>query len=99
MVPTEETADVWCPPRLGNPPSMQAISAHRETLSESIGTAGRLDTNELFEQWREHGDRRARDELVERFLPLARKLARRYARARAPFHDLLLAPPPRLLHA
>jgi RNA polymerase sigma-B factor len=68
---------------------MQAISAHPQTLSESISRAGRIDTNELFEQWREHGDRRARDELVERFLPLARKLARRYAGAREPFDDLL----------
>jgi RNA polymerase sigma-B factor len=68
---------------------MQAISAHPETLSESISRAGRIDTNALFEQWREHGDRHARDELVERFLPLARKLARRYAGAREPFDDLL----------
>ena len=65
---------------------MQAISAHDQT---AIGTAGRLDTNALFEHWREHRDRRARDELVERFLPLARKLARRYAGAREPFDDLL----------
>lgn len=52
-------------------------------------TAGRMGTDELFEQWRERGDRRARDELVERFLPLARKLARRYVGAREPFDDLL----------
>src|ERR1700748_2525343 len=49
----------------------------------------RTDSAELFERWQKHGDRSARDELVTRFLPLARKLARRYAGAREPFEDLL----------
>jgi RNA polymerase sigma-B factor len=43
----------------------------------------------LFERWQRDGDRCAREELVERFLPLARKLARRYSGAREPFEDLL----------
>lgn len=43
----------------------------------------------LFERWQNDHDRSARDELVERFLPLARKLARRYSGAREPFEDLL----------
>src|SRR6201991_1051584 len=43
----------------------------------------------LFVRWQQHGDRSARDELVTRFLPLARKLARRYSGAREPFDDLL----------
>ena len=38
--------------------------------------------------WQQEGDPRARDELVARFLPLARKLARRYV-GREPFDDLL----------
>ena len=49
----------------------------------------RTDSAELFTRWQKHGDRTARDELVTRFLPLARKLARRYAGAREPFEDLL----------
>lgn len=49
----------------------------------------RTDANELFTRWQQHGDQGARDELVTRFLPLARKLARRYAGAREPFEDLL----------
>ena len=49
----------------------------------------RTDSTELFVRWQQHGDRNARDELVTRFLPLARKLARRYAGAREPFEDLL----------
>lgn len=43
----------------------------------------------LFTRWQQHNDQRAREELVERFLPLARKLARRYSGAREPFDDLL----------
>ena len=49
----------------------------------------RTATDELFLRSQEHGDLRAREELVRRFLPLARKLARRYSGAREPFEDLL----------
>jgi RNA polymerase sigma-B factor len=49
----------------------------------------RTDNRELFVRWQQDGDQRAREELVERFLPLARNLARRYAGAREPFEDLL----------
>ncbi|MBV9819664.1 MAG: SigB/SigF/SigG family RNA polymerase sigma factor [Solirubrobacterales bacterium] len=49
----------------------------------------RIDTDELFHRWQRHRDQAARDELVQRFLPLARKLARRYTGAREPFDDLM----------
>ncbi len=49
----------------------------------------KTDSGELFVRWQKHGDQRAREELVERFLPLARKLARRYAGPREPFEDLM----------
>ena len=52
-------------------------------------TPGRVENESLFVRWQQHGDQRAREELVERFLPLARNLARRYAGAREPFDDLL----------
>jgi RNA polymerase sigma-B factor len=52
-------------------------------------TLNRVATAELFVRWQQHGERGARDELVQRFLPLARKLARRYNGAREPFDDLL----------
>lgn len=45
--------------------------------------------DELFERWQRHADQRARDELVTRYMPLARRLARRYLGAREPFEDLL----------
>ena len=53
------------------------------------GTLTRRETEVLFERWQRRQDASARDELVERYLPLARKLARRYGGAREPFEDLL----------
>lgn len=43
---------------------------------------------ELFAQARA-GDERAREELVQRYLPLARRLARRYQRSEEPLEDLM----------
>jgi RNA polymerase sigma-B factor len=43
----------------------------------------------LFDRWRRYRDIRARDELIARFLPLARKLARRYMSASEPYDDLV----------
>ena len=68
--------------------------ANRPTRFARPGTAQAaaltlMGTEELFERWHLHKERRARDELVQRFLPLARKLARRYNGAREPFDDLL----------
>jgi len=49
-----------------------------------------VGTRELFVRSRQgQGDLDAREALVARFLPLARKLARRYAGAREPFDDLM----------
>src|SRR2546421_1245354 len=48
-----------------------------------------LSSSQLFERWRQSGDRGVRDELIERFLPLARKLARRYVRSSEPSEDLV----------
>ena len=43
----------------------------------------------LILRYHRHGDIAARDELVRRFLPLARRLARRYGRANEPLDDLV----------
>src|SRR5579863_938084 len=43
---------------------------------------------ELFRRWQEHKDQNAREALVRQYLPLARKLARRYRGAREPLDDL-----------
>lgn len=55
----------------------------------STATAPAEDPQQLFERLRCCGDSRARDELVNRFLPLARRLAARYHGAGEPFDDLL----------
>ena len=49
----------------------------------------RAESRELFARWQQDRDQAARDQLVDRFLPLARKLARRYTGAHEPFEDLL----------
>lgn len=46
------------------------------------------EVQRLFRRWRVQGDRRARDEIFERHLPLARRLAGRYWSAFEPFDDL-----------
>jgi RNA polymerase sigma-B factor len=47
------------------------------------------DTQQLFRKWRYDHDEPARERLVERFLPLARRLARRYQGAHEPLEDLV----------
>jgi RNA polymerase sigma-B factor len=58
-------------------------------LTETQGALTGADSAALFGRWHVHRDRRARDELVERFLPLAHKLARRYVRSSEPYEDLV----------
>lgn len=47
------------------------------------------DPHALFVQWQQQGDQSAREELVQRFMPLVRSLARRYGRSSEPFEDLI----------
>ena len=49
---------------------------------------GRQEEKRLFLAYRRDRDQRTRDELIERFLPLARSLARRYRRSSEPLEDL-----------
>jgi RNA polymerase sigma-B factor len=56
------------------------------------GSAGRARIREdlrLLERYHSDGDEAAREELIRRFLPLARQLARRYERADEPLDDLV----------
>ncbi|MDE3131220.1 MAG: SigB/SigF/SigG family RNA polymerase sigma factor [Acidobacteriota bacterium] len=47
-----------------------------------------VPVQELFRRWQEQRDHNAREALVAQYLPLARKLARRYRGAREPLDDL-----------
>ncbi|HLI59181.1 MAG TPA: SigB/SigF/SigG family RNA polymerase sigma factor [Solirubrobacteraceae bacterium] len=67
------------------PSTLSSPTRHRA----AVETAGRISNEDLFARWQQHGEHAAREELVRRFLPLARKLARRYNGAREPFDDLL----------
>ena len=49
----------------------------------------RSEDERLLRRYNRHGDLRAREELIQRFLPLARKLAGRYVHAGEPYDDLV----------
>jgi RNA polymerase sigma-B factor len=59
-------------------------AASPETASDRA-----LETRRLFVRYQRHGDDAAREEIVGRFLPLARQLARRYQRVNEPLDDLV----------
>jgi RNA polymerase sigma-B factor len=69
----------------GENPAMEAgaVARHGQTHYEPAS----IDA-QLFRRWRKHRDRSAREQLVFRHLPLARKLAGRYKRTQEPFEDL-----------
>lgn len=62
---------------------------HTEGVSPAGENHQQMETPELLRRWRRDGDAAAREAVVERFLPLARQLARRYQRANEPFDDLV----------
>ncbi len=65
---------------------MSSVGTH---MPQRTSSSTKVETSELFVRWQEDGDPTAREELVERFIPLARSLARRYGRSAEPFEDLL----------
>ena len=66
---------------------MPSMAGTHASTPPGSGTAE--DSRQLFIRWQRHGDTGARDALLERFMPLARSLARRYGRSSEPFEDLL----------
>ena len=73
-------------------------SEHRSALGGSSGAyppggegraARSREDRRLLERYHHEGDIAAREALVERFLPLARQLARRYQRGGEPLDDLI----------
>src|SRR6478672_10878716 len=74
---------------VGDPSEKGAVMASL-TAKPRIGTAtgASQDAEELFRCWKCDGDEHARELIAERYMPLARKLARRYGRSSEPFEDL-----------
>jgi RNA polymerase sigma-B factor len=78
-------------------PELGLVSAVRDVPptrgTEKLDAQGRLqrtrEDRRLLLRYHEQGDAAAREELVERFLPLARQLARRYQRTNEPLDDLM----------
>ncbi len=68
------------------PPGLEP-RASRAAIAEHARGEVSADT-ELFVRAHD-GDARAREQLIERYLPLARRLARRYQRAEEPLEDLV----------
>jgi RNA polymerase sigma-B factor len=66
-------------PREGPGGEGTPIGRHEESQSDAA----------LFAQMHRDGDQRAREVLIERYLPLARRLARRYRRTEEPLDDLV----------
>jgi RNA polymerase sigma-B factor len=66
-------------------------AAAAEAIVPARRTADRRAVSErrLFRRYRDERDDAARDEIVERFIPLAERLARRYGWGREPVEDLV----------
>jgi RNA polymerase sigma-B factor len=67
---------------------MPTDAAIRQPSRSRVGSND-CETAFLFSRWQRHGDGVAREQLVSRFMPLARSLARRYGRSSEPFEDLV----------
>lgn len=67
----------------------RTLTSNRSATRRASDGGPAVDAPDLFVSWQRDGDPLAREELVQRFLPLARKLARRYSGAREPFDDLM----------
>ena len=67
-------------------PEPVVVTAHPASTQAA---PARARENRLFLRWQRFGDERARRELVDRFLPLARDLARRFRRRRDGVDDLM----------
>lgn len=69
--------------------AMASPTLERPQGRRGANAARARQTRRLLLGYHRNGDRAAREELVVRFLPLARQLARRYARGREPLEDLV----------
>jgi RNA polymerase sigma-B factor len=71
------------------PPERSPAPDVRPAATAEDRAARAAEDRRLLERYHRSGDRSAREEVVQRFLPLARQLARRYAGAGEPLEDLV----------
>jgi RNA polymerase sigma-B factor len=83
------SATVTAPDHGHDPPSGRDPNASVEAAREETTDQRAREARRLFIRFRRDGDQAAREELVERFMPLARQLARRYQRVNEPLDDLI----------
>ena len=57
-------------------------------LSAQSGTRRNLEDQRLLRRYRQYGDERAREHLLQRWSPLARRLAKGFSRGHEPLEDL-----------
>jgi RNA polymerase sigma-B factor len=69
------------------PPASDAAATDRATAEQRAARSA--EDRRLLERYHRDADQAAREELVERFLPLARQLARRYQRGGEQLDDLV----------
>src|SRR5215212_3910362 len=70
-------------------PNMEPTAATREEPEVVSPSERAQEDQRLLRRYHHGGEVSARDELVQRFLPLARQLARRYQRGNEPLDDLI----------
>jgi RNA polymerase sigma-B factor len=78
----------WCAEEPAHRSQAPQLPAHLTSQRPGVAISS-PDIDALFRDFRKTQDRGARETLVERFLPLARRLARRYERGDESFDDLL----------
>ncbi len=84
MIPVRGYARVMRPtPSVGG----HGLAAQPPAAAE--GTRAHASDAELFARARHHADMHARELLIERYLPLVRRLARRYQHSEEPLEDLV----------
>jgi RNA polymerase sigma-B factor len=69
------------------------------TDRDTVATREPAAPPELFLAWQRDGNEIARERLVQLYMPLARRLARRYVRSSEPYEDLVQVAAVGLLHA
>src|SRR4051812_18633883 len=71
------------------PLRISLISIIRRSVMHRASFHVQYEERRLFERYNAHGDPAARDQIIRQCLPLARRLASRYARPGQPLDDLL----------